>query len=131
VRRDSVKDQGFLVGAQLGKLGKGLAQCLEQGFALGVVANVGGELLKGAQLGQFVSHAGALAGQAFFRLGPLFLDFVEGFKVVIQHVGEFFGRRLGQAVLQALGHGAQGATDGVAAGREQLPQHQRDELALA
>ena len=46
------------------------------------------------------------------------------------HVGEFFGRRLGQAVLQALGHGAQGATDGVAAGREQLPQHQRDELAL-
>ena len=129
------EDEGFALSAQALQLGKSFAQGREQGLALGVVADGGGHALELAQLGNFFGQAGFVrTGRVAIRLGPLFFDLVEGLVVLVQLLGQagvFLACGLGaELVLQALGHGVQRTANGVAAGGQQLPQHQRNQLPL-
>ena len=129
------EDECFAVGTQPFQLGKGFAQGHQQGLAFGVVADGGGHALKFAQLGHFFGHTGqGCIGGFTVCAGPFFFGFVQRFVVSVQLGAElfvgFFGSFSAQLVLQTLGHGAQGTANGVAAGGQQFPQHQRYELAL-
>ena len=79
------EDQRFLAGAQFLQFGKGAAQRLQQGLAFGVVGDGDGLVLKGAQLGDFVRHAGQLRGRGrrFWR-APFLFGFVKRFVVFVQ-----------------------------------------------
>lgn len=130
------EDQGLARGAEVIELREGAPQRGEQGLALGIVADALGQLLVAAQLADFLRDGCAVL-RAQRRIGvaravAFVICLVQRFEVLAYAIRQALGfGRLGEQPLQPRGHGTERAADGMGAGGEQLPQHQRDQLPLA
>jgi hypothetical protein len=129
------EDKCLARGAEPGKLCEGPTQRGYKGLSPGVIANPCRQELVATQLGDLFADGFAVLLVNQIRRGlrlPLLELFVQGLVVQIQAFNEIDLRvSLVEQTLQARRHRTQRAADGVGGGRQQLPEHEGDQLSLA